>query len=58
MTIQTLWRREENVSEHRIYDVPRDWAEKANLDNSRNQAMYDASIADPEASGGTLRQSV
>jgi acetyl-CoA synthetase len=40
------------MSETRIYDVPSEWAENAYVDESRYQAMYEASIADPEAFWG------
>ena len=40
------------MSEARIYDVPSEWAESAYVDNSRYQAMYEASLADPEAFWG------
>ena len=40
------------MSDAKIYDVPADWASKAYLDDAKYQAMYAASIADPEAFWG------
>ncbi|MDQ0395967.1 acetate--CoA ligase [Labrys monachus] len=40
------------MSEARIYDVPPEWAASAYVDESRYQAMYEASVADPEAFWG------
>ncbi|MFT4130918.1 acetate--CoA ligase [Labrys sp. (in: a-proteobacteria)] len=40
------------MSEAKIYDVPREWAEEAYVDNARYQAIYEASVSDPEAFWG------
>ena len=40
------------MSDAKIYDVPADWASKAYLDDAKYQAMYAASVEDPEAFWG------
>jgi len=36
------------MSEHHVYDVPAEWAQRAFIDNDKYLAMYEQSIKDPE----------
>ena len=36
------------MSEHHVYDVPAEWAQRAFIDNDKYLAMYERSIKDPE----------